>query len=217
MVMTVWDPLAERLSLRDAMNRLFEQAVLQPEGQSSAHAGTLAPLLDVSETPEAYIVRTNLPGVRPDDVTIQLHQGVLTISGEFRDEAPRPEGEQAQSQAYQSTSQTGQGQQRHVYHVRERRQGRFFRSLTLPAQVDPDGAQANFEHGVLTLTIPKVEEAKPRRIEIGSGAGKQQSQPHIEASASGSGASSVSESSGQSSGARASRSGSGSSSVSSRR
>lgn len=186
MVMSRWDPFGEALTLRDAMNRLFEQAVLQPEGQSGARGGAMAPPLDVVETPDEFVVKASLPGVKPDDVNIQLHQGVLTISGEFNEESPSSQGAAAQGQAQPAQGAQGQGQQggqRHHYHIRERRHGRFFRSITLPAQIDPNRAQASFEHGVLTLTIPKAEETKPRRIQINTG-GAQQSQPTIEGTAS---------------------------------
>src|SRR5438067_9331570 len=98
-----WDPFGEALSLRDAMNRLVEQAVLRPggEGTRTADGTSFAPAIDVQETQDGYTVRASLPGVKPDDVNIQYQQGVLTISGATDEEQTREQG---------------------TYHIRERRQ-----------------------------------------------------------------------------------------------
>jgi HSP20 family protein len=166
MVMSRWDPFGEALSLRDAMNRLFEQAVLQPSGQAEGRAarGTLTPALDVTESAMDYAVTVSLPGVKPEDVDIQLEQGTVTISGEFKDEESAAQGEA--------------GARRH--HVRERRQGQFYRSISLPGMIEADKATATFEHGVLVLRLPKAQSAQPRRIPIQGTSGGQQ-QPPIEA------------------------------------
>ncbi len=168
MVMSRWDPFSEALSLRDAMNRLFEQAVLQPssEPQGRGLSGALAPALDVAESATEYTLKASLPGVKPEDVNIQLEQGTVTMSGELKDEEPAASGET--------------GGLRH--HVRERRLGRFYRSVSLPGPVDADKATATFEHGVLTLRIPKAASAQPRRIPI-QGASSAQP-PVIEATSS---------------------------------
>jgi HSP20 family protein len=147
-MVTRWDPFVGALSLRDAMNRLFEQAVLQPDGEGSqtpSGAGTFAPALDVQESADAYTIRVSLPGVRPEDVNIQYQQGALSISGSTYEESSRESG---------------------TYHIRERRGGRFARTLTLPDTVDAERAEAKFEHGVLELRMPKAEATKPRRIQI---------------------------------------------------
>jgi HSP20 family protein len=186
--MSRWDPFSEALSLRDAMNRLFEQAVLQPSGESGQRGeGGFAPALDVCETPDEYIVEASLPGVDPKNVDIELHQGVLTIRGEVNEERHH-EQHQRQAQArnggqVQQTQQTQQGQQgQHsgTYHVRERRMGRFYRSITLPTAVNAEQAKADFHNGILTLTIPKAEETKPRRIQVQSGGAAQGSQGQIQ-------------------------------------
>jgi HSP20 family protein len=149
-MVTRWDPFSEALSLRDAMSRLFEQAVLQPNGESGRSGdGAFAPALDVHETQDAYTVKASLPGVKPEDVNIQYQQGVLSISGTMQEEKAREQG---------------------TYHLRERRRGRFSRTINLPDSVDADRAQANFEHGVLELRLPKAEETKPRRIQVQAGA-----------------------------------------------
>jgi HSP20 family protein len=156
-----WDPFGEALSLRDAMNRLFEQAVLQPgEGTRASDGATFAPAMDVRETRDGYTVQVSLPGVKPDDINIQYQQGMLTISGETRTDTSSDEG---------------------AYRVRERRFGQFSRSVSLPDSIAGDRAEASFEHGVLTLNVPKAEESKPRRIEVRAGG----SAPAIETTANG--------------------------------
>jgi HSP20 family protein len=152
MVMQRWDPFEEALSLRDAVNRLMEQAVLQPATDAGARTpgGRIALPLDVSESPTAYRVTASLPGVKPEDVTIQFQQGMLAISGEVQEDALPEHGQE----------------EPHHYHIRERGHGRFYRALTLPTAIDADKARATFEHGVLTLLLPKAEAATPRRIPV---------------------------------------------------
>ncbi len=189
MVMSRWDPFGDALSLRDAMNRLFENAVLQPSwwdgGQRSGSSEGFAPAMDVCETPDDYVVEMNLPGVRPEDVDIQLEQGVLTVRGEIKQDshAGHHTGPQTSPQTSQQTGQMSQqagqtsgqsrgqsgqqsGEHRGNYGIRERRWGRFYRSVTLPGNVDANRVDAKFEHGVLSIMIPKAEEMKPRRIQI---------------------------------------------------
>ncbi len=109
-----------------------------------------APSADVMETQEEIRVMVELPGMRREDVEVSLENNVLTISGEKKEE--RQEG--------------GKDDRRHLS---ERRYGRFSRSFVLPQEVEQDGVQATFEDGVLGVTIPKSEKAKPRRIEIRGG------------------------------------------------
>jgi HSP20 family protein len=146
-----WDPLREGISLRDAMNTLFQESFIRPTGLMTQEDYATLPL-DVSETEDAYVVRTSLPGVSPEDVQITVQGNTLIIRGESKAEEER-KGEQ--------------------WHLRERRFGRFQRSVTLPAQVSADRAEAQYENGVLTLTLPKAEEAKPRQIKIGGAASPQ--------------------------------------------
>jgi HSP20 family protein len=148
-MVTRWEPFGGALSLRDAVDRLFEQAVLRPgETERTGDTGGWAPALDVQESADGYTIRASLAGVKPEDVNIQYKQGVLSISGSTRDESTREQGS---------------------YHLRERRSGRFSRTLSLPDVVDADRAKATFEHGVLELRMPKAEATKPRRIEVHAG------------------------------------------------
>jgi HSP20 family protein len=141
-----WDPFREAISLRDAMSTLLQESFVRPSGISAQ--GGYAPVpLDVRETEGEFVVKAALPGVKPDDVQITVHGDTLTIRGENKAEAEEDT------------------QDRH-WHLRERRLGAFQRVVSLPAPVDSDKAQARYEHGVLTLTLPKAESAKPRQIKI---------------------------------------------------
>jgi len=131
------------------VDRLFEQAVLRPgEAERAQESAGWAPAMDVQESVDGYTIKASLPGVKPEDVNIQYKQGVLSISGSTSAEQTRDQG---------------------TFHIRERRSGRFSRTLNLPDVVDADRAQATFEHGVLELRMPKAEATKPRRIEVRAG------------------------------------------------
>ncbi|HZT07877.1 MAG TPA: Hsp20/alpha crystallin family protein [Chloroflexota bacterium] len=141
-----WDPFGEALSLRQAVDRLFEDAWVRP-WLGHATDGVAAPPIDMYETGEDLVVTASLPGVKPEDVEITVQGEVLTIRGEARDD--------------ETVSQE-------AYHRRERKYGRFTRQLALPTPVDSTKAEAHFEHGVLKLRLPKMEQAKERRIQITS-------------------------------------------------
>jgi len=145
-----WDPFRDVISLRDAMNSLLQESFVRPVGLG----GGAAPVpLDVRETEDGFVVHASLPGVRPDDVQITVHGDTLTIRGESKaDEEKKGE----------------------TWHLRERRFGSFQRSLTLNAPIDADKAQARFEHGILTLTLPRSERARPKQIKIGGGSSQPQ-------------------------------------------
>ncbi len=138
-----WDPFREMAELRATMDRLLNETRNLPLVNAEETVWMLP--LDVSENEDAYIVKASIPGVNPDDIDITLVDNVLTIKAEIKEEK---EVEEAK------------------YHLRERRFGVFSRSITLPAAVDADKVEAVYEHGVLTLTIPKAEEVKARKIEV---------------------------------------------------
>lgn len=143
---TRFDPFREMLTLRQAMDRLFEDSIVSPATLTSMSGnGSLTPPLDVRETPDDLVLTMALPGISPDDVTITITGQTLQIRGEFKPETEaKPE----------------------EYLHRERRFGTFSRQLELPVRVQGDAARAQFENGLLTLTIPKAEEVKPRQIQI---------------------------------------------------
>ena len=140
-----WEPFGEMVSLRQAMDRIFEDSFVRPSRVISAFGETAGMPVDMYQTPAEVVVKVTLPGVKPEDVDITITGDTLTIKGESKEE---------------------QETKREDYLYKERRYGTFTRSLTLPAGLKPDKATAGFDDGVLTLTIPKAEEAKPKTIKI---------------------------------------------------
>ena len=139
-----WDPFREMVSLRDAMNTLFQESFVRPIGAMASGQGTLP--LDVRENENEFVIQASLPGMKPEDVQVTIQGETLTIRGEHQESAER-KGEN--------------------WLLRERRLGNFQRSIALSSPVDSEKAQAQFEHGVLTLTLPKAEAAKPKQIKVG--------------------------------------------------
>jgi HSP20 family protein len=117
-----------------------------------------APSADVMESASEIRVMLELPGMNPEDVEVSLENNVLTISGEKKEERQEDD-------------------KKSRWHLSERRYGRFSRSFVLPRDVDHEGIQAHFENGVLRLSVPKSERAKPRRIQIQGGNGQQRIEP----------------------------------------
>ena len=139
-----WEPLNDLVSLRDAMDHLFEDSFVRVGGLPAASAGeSLA--LDVYETADSVVVKTAVAGVKPEELDITITGDVLTIKGETKSEEKVEKAN---------------------YLRQERRYGAFQRSLQLPGSLLTDKAQATFENGVLTLTIPKSKESKPRTIKV---------------------------------------------------
>jgi HSP20 family protein len=138
-------PFGEMLSLRQAMDRLFEDSIVRPRSLVFDTAESPWLPLDIHATPDALVVEAALPGVKPEDVEITITGDALTISGSSSGESQREEG---------------------GYLLREIRRGTFSRSVSLPADLRTDAATAGFEHGLLRLSIPKAEAAKPRQIRI---------------------------------------------------
>ena len=150
MVSRYWNPVSEMMSLREAMNQLLEGSFVRP-GTLVGTGGTTAYSfpLNVYQTADELKVEALLPGVSEEDLEVDIHQGVLTIT------AKRHGWEPAEGQSW---------------YLREIFPGQFTRSLSLPFPVEVDQVAASFTSGVLTLTLPKAEAAKPRRIQIGAGA-----------------------------------------------
>jgi HSP20 family protein len=140
------DTMGRAMGLRQVMDRLLEDAFVMPRGGEGQTWN--GPALNVYEEGDQLNVEAQLPGIKPEDLDINVEQGVLTISGQTAKQEERKERN---------------------YFVREHRTGRFSRSLRLPATYNADGCTANFEHGVLKLAFPKSEAAKPRRIQINGG------------------------------------------------
>ncbi len=191
-----YDPFREALSLRRAMDQLFEQSFVNPSTMPGAQA-LLAPM-DVCETNNGYEVDVALPGVRPEDVEITVDQNTLTVRGRYshqNDHEHQPQGQQQQTQQRdggQQTQQTQQMQQSqsgkagrhrqgHNWLSREIVYGAFERTVTFPRPIDTNNIQTKFESGILTIMLPVSEASKPKRISLTAGDQSQQSQPQQEA------------------------------------
>ncbi len=147
MALVRFDPNREVDSLQSEVNRVFD-AFFGSSAGSADRARRWVPAMDLAETDEDLILRADLPGLTRDDVAIEVKDGTLTVSGERRAEhEDKAEG----------------------YYRVERAFGSFSRSVSLPRGVDPDAVTADFAEGVLEVRIPKPEERKPHRVEIGAG------------------------------------------------
>ena len=144
---TRWDPFGDMLSLRQAMDRLFEDAFVRPRNlihfNGEAGAATLA--VDMYETENEIVLSAAVPGVKPEDLDISIQGDVLTIKGETR-----------------TTDEVTE----ESFYRRERRFGAFYRQVQLPKPVKSDGAEATFENGIVKLTLPKADEARERKIPV---------------------------------------------------
>jgi HSP20 family protein len=141
-MLTRWDPFQEMITLRHAVDRLFD-TTFGPSTNGQPVTWGLA--LDVIEEDDEFLVKASVPGVNPDDLEITFNDNILTIKGESKAEEEVKEAN---------------------YHLRERRYGSFSRSISLGTRVSADKIQASYENGVLTLRLPKAEEVKPKRITI---------------------------------------------------
>ena len=145
MTIVRWEPLRELGSLQNEMNRLFNTVFDAPATGGSTMRRWM-PAMDLVESGDSFVLRADLPGMSEEDVKIEFEDGTLTVSGERKSE------QESEGEGY--------------YRV-ERAFGAFSRSLTLPKGIDAGAVTANFDRGVLEVRIPKPEERKPRRIEIG--------------------------------------------------
>ena len=140
-----WDPFRDLVSIQDELNRLFGRTFTGVEATRPTAAGSWMPAMDVFETEGEIVATVELPGIDPDDVEVAVEDSTLTISGsrEFSSEV-REES----------------------FHRIERRYGSFSRAITLPQIADTEKVEAVFDKGVLTVEVPKVEKAKPKKIQI---------------------------------------------------
>ena len=137
-----WEPAREMMTLREAMDRLFDDAFTHP---LSLREGWSAPAIDMYQTDDEIVVKASLPGIKPDEVQINITGEVLHIKGEIKQQEEKKEK---------------------AWHIREQRWGAFERSVALPTDVVSDKAKAEFENGILTITLPKAEGVKPKIINI---------------------------------------------------
>ena len=143
-MMNRWDPVRDVAGLQDEVERMFRQA-FGGRGDTPAAAGAWSPALDVEETEDAFVLHLELAGISPDEVDVNLEDGVLSVTGE------RKFYEEKEAEGFKRI---------------ERRFGRFHRALRLPGRVDVEGIDATYREGILTINVPKAPEAKPRRITV---------------------------------------------------
>ena len=137
-----WEPVREMLTLREAMNQLFDDSFTRPLNMGALSA---LPAVDMYQDADQVVVKAALPGLKPADVQITVTADMLTLRGEYK-----PEAEQKET----------------TYHIREQRYGAFERSIRLPSEVQTDKAKADFEDGILTISLPKAEAVRPKTISI---------------------------------------------------
>jgi HSP20 family protein len=137
-----WEPAREMMTLREAMDHLFDDAFTRP---LSLAGNWSAPAIDMYQTDNEIVVKAALPGIKADEVQINVTGDTLTVKGEVKQEEEKKEK---------------------AYHIREQRWGAFERSILLPTEVIADKAKADFENGILTVTLPKAEDVKPKTITV---------------------------------------------------
>ena len=141
--LTRWEPVRDMMTLREAMDRLFDDAFTRPINLRDG--GWSSPAIDMYQTDDDVVVKAALPGFKADEVQINVTGDVLTLRGEMKHE---------------------EEQKDKAWHIREHRWSSFERSIALPTAVKADKAVADFENGILTVTLPKAEEVKPRTITV---------------------------------------------------
>jgi HSP20 family protein len=143
-----WEPFRSPESIHEGINRLFDDSLLRKYYDGDVFQGSWAPAIDMYETEESVVIKAELPGVSKKDIDIEVKENVLTLKGErTKDEEIKEEN----------------------YHRVERYHGTFQRRFTLPAHVDSEKVKAKFTDGLLEITLPKVEAAKPKKIEVETG------------------------------------------------
>ena len=144
--MTRWEPAREMMTLREAMDHLFNDAFTRPFSMMrDGGANWSSPAIDMYQTENEVVVKSAVPGFKADEVQIHVTEDVLTIKGELKQD------EEKKDRSWQ---------------IREHRWGAFERSISLPTAVTSDRARADFENGILTITLPKSEKVKPKTITI---------------------------------------------------
>lgn len=141
-----WNPVREMASLRERMNRLFDDSLFRSDRRSEeVDGGVWLPAVDMFEKDDRLVIKAELPGMDKKDIGLDLKDGVLTLSG-----VRQHENEVKEENVYR----------------REMSYGRFVRSFTLPADSDADQIKAEFNNGLLTIEIPKPEQHKPKQIKV---------------------------------------------------
>lgn len=144
-----WDPFRDMMTLRERMNRLFDETYGSKEEETDIKTGVWSPAVDIHESDKNLVLTAELPGIKEEDVEVNIDGNTLSISGkrEFEEEAKKDD-----------------------YHRIERSYGSFFRSFTLPSYIDQDKVKAEYDNGLLKVTMPKKPELKPKKVKVLKGA-----------------------------------------------
>ena len=142
-----WDPWTTLPSLQDRINRIFEEAFPKPSAakEGEFELADWRPVVDTYEQNDTFVIKAELPGIKKEDVSIDIKDNILTLKGERSHEADIQEKN---------------------YYRKERSYGKFYRAFTLPDAVDPNRIDASYKDGVLSVTLPKGEKAKPKLIDV---------------------------------------------------
>jgi HSP20 family protein len=140
-----WDPFRDMPSLREHVDRLFQDNFFRSLGQGTGEEGWFP--IDVADRDDHIEVKAEVPGLKPEEFSVRVQGDTLTVRGEKKEESERKEAN---------------------WVVRERRSGSFARSIRLPATVNAEKSTATYENGVLVLTLPKVEQSKTQEIKVKS-------------------------------------------------
>lgn len=145
MAIVRWDPFRDLITLRERMNRLFEDAFPYRGEEKELVASSWAPAVDIYEKENALVLATEVPGLDENDIEIKIEDNTLTLKGERKFEKETKEEN---------------------YHRIERSYGSFHRSFTLPRYIDEDKINAEYENGVLKITMPKKSELKAKKVKV---------------------------------------------------
>ncbi len=140
-----WEPFRDLMTLPQAMDRVFEESFVRPSRDLALFGGGGQPPIDMYQTPNEVVIKASLPGVKPEDVDINIADDTLTIKGKT------------------NGSEEVKGED---YLYREHHHGSFVRSIKIPHALQTDKAEATADDGILTITIPRAQEAKPKTIEV---------------------------------------------------
>ena len=145
MTLIRWTPIRNMTNFQDEMNRLFNEFFTPTPDRNEAGVFPWNPLVDIAETKDDIIVKAEIPGMKKDDIKVVIQDNVLTLKGEKQEEKQEKDKQ---------------------YHRVERSYGSFERSFSLPVSVQVDQAKADYKEGVLTITLPKAEETKPKEVSV---------------------------------------------------
>jgi HSP20 family protein len=143
--LAVWDPFRQLTTLRDEIDRLFDSPLSAFTETTQPFLSGWLPAVDLYQDKDSVIVRAELPGMKKEEIDISLHEGVLTLAGERKAEQKQEDTEACRF---------------------ERFVGRFHRTLALPVQVQAEKVKATYKDGILTVVLPKADEAKPKQIQV---------------------------------------------------